>query len=83
MQQERRGLEVALKTNGWWLNRLSNALQLGEGFGGAEWAGALIDRVNARTLQSAARNYLNPNRYVQGVLLPEAPRPEEKAAPRQ
>ncbi len=81
VQQERRGLETALKTNGWWLNRLSAATYMGEEFGGAAWASALIDRVNARSLQAAARQYLNPDRYVQGVLLPESPKPEVKAVP--
>ncbi len=81
VQQQRRALEVSLKENGWWLNRLNSAAYLGEPFGGAAWANALIDHVNARTLQAAARRYLNPARYVEGVLLPEAPRPEQKASP--
>ncbi len=69
-EQARRSREVALKDNGWWLNQLYAASVYDWPFATIPAGAERIETISAKTIQDAARTYLNPGRYVQVVLLP-------------
>ncbi len=69
-EEARRTREVALKDNGWWLNQLYAASVYEWPFATIPAGAERIETISARTIQDAARRYLNPDRYVQVVLLP-------------
>jgi zinc protease len=70
-EQERRAREVALQQNGWWLQQLAFAAAYAPDFSGVLGEAALTERLDGAAIRRAARAWLRPDRYVQGVLLPE------------
>jgi zinc protease len=70
-EQTRRQREVALKQNGWWLDRLSYAAAYDPDFGSVLAGGTAQERVSIADVRAAARRYLDPAHYVEGMLLPE------------
>ncbi len=69
-EQARRSREVALKDNGWWLNQLYAASVYEWPFATIPAGAERIETITAKTIQDAARLYLNTERYVQVVLMP-------------
>jgi zinc protease len=67
----RRDLEVDSRENGHLLKDLTYAYQFGEPVPDAASLRALYDQLSAPMLRDAARTYLDSNRYVKVVLMPE------------
>lgn len=65
--------EVNVKENGYWLSELVSAYERGEDPREILHFDELVSRVTPERMQAAARQYLDPGRYVLGVLVPEAP----------
>ncbi|MBP7148125.1 MAG: insulinase family protein [Acidobacteria bacterium] len=72
-EQQVRGREEALKENGFWLGELADAARFNEDPKQILKYDELVKLVTKDSLRDAARRYLNAERYVAGVLLPEAP----------
>ncbi|MEM1041695.1 MAG: insulinase family protein [Bacteroidota bacterium] len=68
---DRRAQELALRDNGAWLGALGAAYRHGEAPMGFVDRTDLIDGLSADAVRSAAQAYLDTERYVQVVLLPE------------
>ena len=68
----RRDLETDSRQNGYLLNQLSFAYQYDEPVPDASARRALYDQLTVPLVRDAARTYLDMNRYVKVVLLPEA-----------
>ena len=71
-EQERRDHEVELKENGFWLGELMDAARFGDDPKLILKEGDLTNLVTSDALRDAAREYLNPERVVTGILLPES-----------
>jgi zinc protease len=67
----RRDLEVNLHENGWTMNQLAYAYQYNEPLPDAATLRGLYDQLSTTTLRDAAKQYLDTNRYVKVVLVPE------------
>ena len=72
-----RSREVSLKRNGFWLNRLAGHYRYGTDPRLILDYQPLVESVTSDRMRDTLRNYLNPERYVMGVLNPEknAPAP--------
>jgi zinc protease len=70
-EQQRRELEVARKTNGWWVGVLQGRLDNGDPLSTVFADDALIGGLTADQLLRAARTYLDESRRARFVLLPE------------
>jgi zinc protease len=71
-EQQKRKLEVDLKENGFWMNNLYSA-----SFNGTSPRRILelekqINGLSSKTIQSAAKKFVNPTKYIRAVLKPEA-----------
>lgn len=62
--------ETNLRENRYWLERLENALQLGEDPRGILGAEAAVQGLTAEQVREAARRWIDPNRFVRVSLLP-------------
>ena len=67
-----RDLETNLQDNGYLLNRITLKDQHAEDVADVFEPRALYDQLTATAIRDAARLYLNPKRYVQVTLRPEA-----------
>jgi predicted Zn-dependent peptidase len=63
--------ETNLERNGFWLEVLLSARRQDRPAGDFLSLDPLLARLNAETLQAAARRYLDPGRFVRVTLLPE------------
>ena len=70
-EQERRGRETSLQQNGWWVGQISFAEENGED-PAYLLDMSLFDRITPEAIQEDAARYLDTDRYVKVVLLPEA-----------
>jgi zinc protease len=71
-EQITRSREVEVKQNGYWLNNIMGREQAGEDIGGLEAAyDEMVKKIDAKTIQDAARQYLNTANYARFILLPE------------
>ena len=66
-----RSRETSLRQNGYWLSQIVNFDRLGWPLAEIPAGDRLIAALDAKTVQEAARRYLNERRYVKVVLLPE------------
>jgi len=78
-ETQRRGRETALKQNGFWVAMLENYDTLGLDLELILDFDTLLEQVEAEKLQEAAVRYLDPERYVLGVLYPESREDEDEA----
>ena len=69
---QRRGRETNLKSNQWWISRLSGQLQEGRPLGAIPTEITIVDSVTPAMIQAAARKYLDTSRYVRATLYPES-----------
>lgn len=69
--QARRGNEVSVKTNGWWLGEVRNALTEGRPLPDMLRWGARLDALTPVMVRVAARRYLDPKNVARFLLLPE------------
>ena len=67
----RREEQTALRQNGYWLSALSEAARYDRDLDEVLARPALLGATTAASVQAAARRYLDTDRYVQVVLLPE------------
>lgn len=67
-----RDLETNSRQNGWLLNQIAFAYQYNEEVANPATQRELYSQLTASTLRDAARTYLDTNRYVKVVLVPEA-----------
>ncbi len=67
-----RDLETNLQDNGYLLNRITSKYEHAEDVADVFEPRALYDQLTATAIRDAARLYLNPKRYVQVTLRPEA-----------
>ncbi len=67
----RRGQETALRENGYWLNTIANAVRYEIPLADALAQSERLAAVTPADVQAAARRFLDTDRYVQVVLLPE------------
>ena len=67
-----RDLETNLQENGYLLNRITSKYEHAEDVADVFDPRALYDQLTATAIRDAARLYLNPKRYVQVTLRPEA-----------
>jgi zinc protease len=67
----RRGQETSLRTNSYWLSSLAEAYRHGESPTDYLFRDDLRDQLTSAMLREAARRYLDPNRVVRVILLPE------------
>jgi zinc protease len=72
-EQERREREVAERENRFWLGALEAYASEGWDLRGILRYGELVEMVTSERLQQAARTYFHRDRYLLGVLRPEAP----------
>ncbi|HEV3411110.1 MAG TPA: insulinase family protein [Puia sp.] len=72
--EEKRVTETQLKTNGFWLNYLTDQLQNKDDLIEINNYNALLDRVTSEELKQMADLCLSGNNYIQVVLLPESKR---------
>jgi zinc protease len=70
----RRGHEVSLRDNGWWLRELQQAYDYGDDPKLILDYGSLIDKVSSDRVRAAARKYLSSTQYTLGELRPAAAR---------
>ncbi len=70
--QSRRGTEVAVKTNGWWLGELRQAREQGRSLTEIPAWGARLDALTPAMVQAAAQKFLDPKNLARFVLVPEA-----------
>ena len=69
---QKRSLEEAIRTNGYWLSRLSEHLSFGTDPKLILEEGKLIDLVDGPSLKAAAARYFDEKRQIKGVLRPAA-----------
>jgi predicted Zn-dependent peptidase len=67
-----RELETGFQENSELLNEMMTSVEYGEDIAGVFNPRPLHDRLTMAALRDAARDYLNPRRYVQVTLRPEA-----------
>jgi zinc protease len=67
----KRDLETNSRQNGYLLNQLAYAYQYGEALPDAATLRGLYDQLSTSMLRDAANTYLDTNRYVKVVLMPE------------
>jgi zinc protease len=72
-EQERRERELDLTDNNFWAAAIELYLSEGLELKDLPQYNDLIARVSSDNVREAARKYLNTDRYVLGVLLPEKP----------
>lgn len=70
-EAQRRSRETSLQQNGYWLSQIAFFDANGWPIADIPDADKLISALDARTVQEAARRYLNEENYVRVVLLPE------------
>jgi zinc protease len=75
-EQQRRGLEVARRQNGWWLQGLRDRLEHADDPAGILGSDALIASLTPQKLSAAAAIYLSEANRARFVLLPENTPPE-------
>jgi zinc protease len=68
---QRRERETGMKENGFWMGQLMRAISLGEPLNQFMQYEKMIDGLTAQHILDAAKKYINLERYVQVVLLPE------------
>ncbi|HYG61041.1 MAG TPA: insulinase family protein, partial [Thermoanaerobaculia bacterium] len=78
-EQERREREVAERENRFWLGALEAYASEGWDLRGILRYGELVEMVTSERLQQAAQAYFHRDRYLLGVLRPEAPVPAQTA----
>lgn len=71
--QARRGTEVAVKTNGWWLGQVQNALTEQRPLAEIPAWNARLDALTPAMVRAAAQRYLDPKNLARFILLPEEP----------
>ena len=69
--EEKTVTETQLKTNGFWLNYLTDQLQNKEDLNDIHGYNALLDKVTPEALKQVAGRYLSGKNYIQMVLMPE------------
>lgn len=75
-EQQRRGLEVARRQNGWWLQGLRDRLEHADDPAGVLGGDALIAALTPEKIAAAAAIYLSETNRARFVLLPEVKAPE-------
>ena len=70
----RRGREVAVRENSFWLSSIASSLMIGEDPAEALSFNNRVRALDAEKVRRAARSYFTPARYVQVVLSPESGR---------
>ena len=75
-----RARETSLRQNGYWLSQIVTFDRLGWPLAEIPAGDRLIAALDAKTVQEAARRYLNEKRYVKVVLLPESGAPNAPGA---
>jgi zinc protease len=70
--EEKTTTETQVKTNGFWLNYLTDQLQNKDGLDEINGYNALLDKVTPEELRQMAGLYLSGKNYVQVVLMPES-----------
>lgn len=71
--EEKRQLELSLKENGFWVNQLVTAYQLGEDPTYITRYLQDLDKVTVKSVKDAANKYLKEDRLFKFILLPDAP----------
>jgi zinc protease len=71
--QARRGTEVAVKTNGWWMGQVRNTLTEARALQDILSWNARLDALTPAMVKSAAQRYLDPKNIARFILLPEQP----------
>ncbi len=79
-EQQRRGRETAKETNGFWLGVLQSVYQFGDDPLSILAYEELFGRLDAETIQGAARDYLGGENRIQVLLMPEAAEAAGEAA---
>lgn len=69
--EEKTTTETQVKTNGFWLNYLTDQLQNNEALDDINGYDALLDKVTPGELRQMAGQYLSGKNYIQVVLMPE------------
>jgi zinc protease len=69
--EHRQGVEMALKTNNFWLSYLVNQYQEGNPLDDLFHDNENIEKINPESLKNAANAYLNGNNFIRLVLMPE------------
>jgi len=69
--EERTTTETQLKTNGFWLNYLTDQLQNKDELNDINGYNGLLDKVTPEELKQMAGLYLSGGNYIQVVLMPE------------
>jgi zinc protease len=69
-EQRRRGHEVSLRDNGWWLRELQQAYDYGDDPKTILEFESQVDKVSSDRVRAAARKYLTSAQYVLGELQP-------------
>ncbi len=77
-EQRRRGLETDQKENRFWQRQLGEHYRYGTDPRKILEMDKMIERVNSKNVQKAARRFLDEKRYIDALLMPEAA--EDKAA---
>ena len=70
-ETRRRGHEVNLKNNGFWLSELERAYTFGDDPRRIPDIAPALAANSEERVRAAAKKYLNPKQYVLGVLVPE------------
>src|SRR5690606_12182480 len=71
--EEKRQLELNLRENGFWLNQLVTAYQLGEDPTYITRYLQDLDKVTVKSVKEVANKYLKEDRLFKFILLPDAP----------
>jgi zinc protease len=69
-EQQKRKLEVDMKQNQFWMNNLFEAYYYGNKPTDILLRQQQIDQLTSKTIQSAAKKYINPNKYIRTMLKP-------------
>lgn len=70
--QSRRSLEVAVKTNGWWLGELQSALEDGSPLNEILAWDRRLDALTPEMVKAAAQRFYDPKNLARFLLVPEA-----------
>ncbi|WP_025763593.1 M16 family metallopeptidase [Dyadobacter tibetensis] len=69
--ETKRKLEVASKTNGFWINYIDKNVFIGDDLDELYRQDELLGSVSVKSTQEAAKKYFNDQNYIQMVLMPE------------
>ncbi len=71
--QSRRGTEVAVKTNGWWMGQVRNSLTEERALQDILTWNTRLEALTPAMVKAAAERYLDPKNVARFILLPEQP----------